>query len=321
VDKGIFSLERIGERNPKIGIALGSGGARGMAHIGVLRALEEAGVKPELVAGTSIGALVGGIYSAGKINELTEIALGLDWKKAARYFMEVSFPRSGLIEGARINEFLLEMVGDRSIEDLPRAFSAVATDIMSGREEVLCSGGLVDAIRASISVPGIFTPAKVNDAFLVDGGLVNPVPVNVCRKMGAEFVIAVDINNGRTVSEQHDTLPAGKENQKRRLIAGVDTSEMFAWLERRTAGFDASFLEPVKQWMTRDPVPGIFDVLGSSLRIMEEQITETRLRIDPPDLLIRPAVAHIGFMEFFLAGEMISEGCRAAKEALGRLKV
>ncbi|NCC56905.1 MAG: patatin, partial [Synergistales bacterium] len=205
MDKGMFSLERTGERNPKIGIALGSGGARGMAHIGVLRALEEAGVKPELVAGTSIGALVGGIYSAGKINELTEIALGLDWKKAARYFMEVSFPRSGLIEGARINEFLLEMVGDRSIEDLPRAFSAVATDIMSGREEVLAVGGLVDAIRASISIPGIFTPAKVNDTFLVDGGLVNPVPVNVCRKMGAEFVIAVDINNGRTVSEQHDT--------------------------------------------------------------------------------------------------------------------
>ncbi len=119
MDKGMFSLERIGERNPKIGIALGSGGARGMAHIGVLRALEEVGLKLEIVAGTSIGALVGGIYSAGKIDELTEIALGLDWKKAARYFMEVSFPRSGLIEGARINEFLLEMVGDRSIEDLP----------------------------------------------------------------------------------------------------------------------------------------------------------------------------------------------------------
>jgi len=290
-----------------------------MAHIGVLRALEETGLEPEIVAGTSIGALVGGIYSAGKIDELTEIALGLDWKKAARYFMEVSFPRSGLIEGARINEFLSEMLGDRSIEDLPRAFRAVATDIMSGREEVLAVGGLVDAIRASISIPGIFTPAKINDTFLVDGGLVNPVPVNVCRKMGAEFVIAVDLNNGR--GGEHQTMPAGKENQKRRLIAGVDTSEMFTWLEQKTAGFDASFLEPVKQWMTRDPVPGIFDVLGSSLRIMEEQITETQLRIDPPDLLIRPAVGHIGFMEFFLAGEMIGEGCRAAKEALDRLKI
>jgi len=301
---------------PKLGIALGSGGARGMAHIGVLRALEDGGIKPDIVAGTSIGALVGGVYAAGKLDELTDIVLGLDWKKAARYFMEVNFPRSGLMEGARVVEILSEIVGEREITDLPMIFRAVATDIMSGCEEVIGDGGLVEAIRASISVPGIFTPARRNDAYLVDGGLVNPVPVSVCRAMGADVVIAVDLNNGRVSDEKNGAAPTEKNHQKLRRIAGVDATELFAWLERKTSDFDVGFLEHVKHWMIRDPVPGIFDVLGSSLRIMEEQIAGTRLKIDLPDLLIRPAVGHIGFIEFHLADEMIAEGCRAAKEAL-----
>lgn len=296
----------------KLGLALGSGAARGMAHIGVLRALDEADMSPDIVAGTSIGALVGGVYAAGKLDELTDIALGLDWKKAARYFTDVAFPRSGLIEGSRVTDFLAEIVGAQEIAELPIVFRAVATDIMSGQEVVLDDGSLVAAIRASVSVPGIFTPFRRNGSFLVDGGLVDPVPVSVCRALGAERVIAVDINNGRV----RDTVLDRKDMQKIGRVAGVDAKEMFGWLERKTNGFDVGFLDPVKEWMTRGPVPGIFDVLGNSLRIMEEQIARTRLKIDRPDLLIQPEVGSVRFMEFFLAGEMIEEGYRAAREAI-----
>lgn len=302
--------------SPKIGLALGSGAARGMAHIGVLRALEDAGIRPDIVAGTSIGALVGGVYAAGKLGELSEIALGLDWKKAAGYFLEVSFPRSGLIEGTKVTDFLSEIVGSMDIGALPVRFASVAADVMTGNEVVISEGDIVSAIRASISVPGIFTPARRNGSFLVDGGLVNPVPVSVCRDMGADFVIAVDLNNGRVKENPKGGLPEEMPPEGRPGRNGVAAGEIFAWLERKTKGFDAGFLGPVKEWMSRDPAPGIFDVLGSSLRIMEEQIAAARLEIDRPDLLIRPSVGNVRFLEFHLAGEMIMEGFRATEEGL-----
>lgn len=310
----ILSGRSGGER--KIGLALGSGAARGMAHIGVLRALDEAGIRPDIVAGTSIGALVGGVYAAGKLGELSEIALGLDWKKAAGYFLEVSFPRSGLIEGTKVTEFLSEIVGPLDMNTLPVRFASVATDVMTGKEVVISEGDLVSAIRASISVPGIFTPARRNGSFLVDGGLVNPVPVSVCRDMGADFVIAVDLNNGRVKEVPQGGFPEEVPPEGRPGRNGTAAGEIFAWLEKRTKGFDVRFLGPVKEWMSRDSAPGIFDVLGSSLRIMEEQIAAARLEIDRPDLLVRPEVGNIGFLEFHLAGEMIMEGFRATEEVL-----
>ena len=207
---------------PKMGLALGSGAARGMAHIGVLRALDDAGVKPDIVVGASIGSLVGGVYAAGKIDELTDIALGLNWRRAANYFMEVSFPRSGLIAGNKVTEFLAEIVGKREIADLPVTCRAVATEIMSGREVVIEDGDLVAAIRASIAVPGIFTPARRNGNLLVDGGLVNPVPVSVCRALGAERVIAVDLNHGRVKDTRSSAEASKGEVKKTRQRAGGD---------------------------------------------------------------------------------------------------
>jgi NTE family protein len=287
-----------------------------MAHIGVLRALEKAGIRPDFVAGTSIGALVGGVYAAGKLDELEEIALGLDWKKAAGYFLEVSLPRSGLIEGTKVTDFLSEIVGSAKIGALPVRYASVAADVMTGNEVVISDGDLVSAIRASISVPGIFTPARRNGCFLVDGGLVNPVPVSVCRDMGADLVIAVDLNNGRVKEGGKGIVPAAPLPDGRSRRNGMGGGEIFAWLEKKTSGFDGTFLGPVKEWMSRDPAPGIFDVLGNSLRIMEEQIAAARLEIDRPDLLIRPDVGNVRFLEFHLAGDMISEGCRAGEEAL-----
>ena len=215
------------DTSQKTGIALGSGAARGMAHIGVLRALEDAGQKPGFVAGTSIGALVGGVYAAGKLDELTDIVLALDWKQAASFFLEASFPRSGLIEGNKVTEFLAKILGRRKIRDLPIPFRAVATEITSGREVVIDDGDLVDAIRASISVPGVFSPAERGGGLLVDGGLVDPVPVGVCRAMGAERVIAVDLNLGRV----RDTRPAIGAAGKKKIakLAGIDANELFDW--------------------------------------------------------------------------------------------
>ena len=307
------------DTSQKTGIALGSGAARGMAHIGVLRALEDAGRKPGCVAGTSIGALVGGVYAAGKLDELTDIVLALDWKQAASFFLEASFPRSGLIEGNKVTEFLAKILGRRKIRDLPIPFRAVATEITSGREVVIDDGDLVDAIRASISVPGVFSPAERGGGLLVDGGLVDPVPVCVCRVMGAERVIAVDLNLGRV----RDTRPstganAGANGKKIAKLAGIDANELFEWVERSTKRLSVGLPDPVKAWMERRSAPSIFDVLGNSLRIMEAQISATRLEIDRPDLLIRPEVGDIGFMEFFRAEEMIAEGYRAAKDAFER---
>ena len=305
---------------PKLGLALGSGAARGMAHIGVLHALADAGMTPEIVAGTSIGSLVGGVYAARKLNELTDIVLGLDWKQAAHYFMEMPFHRSGLIEGVKVTEFLTQIVGKCEIADLTIAFRAVATDIMSGREIVIDDGNLVAAIRASIAVPGIFTPAKRRDELLVDGGLVDPVPVSVCRAMGAEQIIAVDLNHGRVSDTRYSAVSNKGKAKESRQRAGANAKKMFDWLERKTKRFDVDLLDPVRAWMERQSRPSIFDVLGNSLCIMEGQIAATRLKIDRPNLLIRPKVGHIHSMEFFLAEEMIKEGYRATREALAHQK-
>ena len=176
-----------------IGLALGSGSARGWAHIGVIRALAEAGIEIKYVAGTSIGSLVGAAFALNKTDVLEDFARQLDWKQIVS-FMDVTFPRSGLIDGEKVTDFFRSHVQEINIEELSLPYCAVATELTTGREVVLNGGDLIDAIRASISVPGIFTPVKKNDGFLIDGGLVNPVPVSVVRNMGADYVIAIDLN-------------------------------------------------------------------------------------------------------------------------------
>lgn len=194
------------------------------------------------------------------------------------------------------------------------AFGAVATDVLSGREVIIADGDLVAAIRASIAVPGIFTPARRRDDLLVDGGLVNPVPVSACRAMGADRVIAVDLNHGR-VSAIRRPGPSQRSVAVRQRT-GARAKSVLNWLAQRPKRPDARVFGAVSAWMERRAAPNIFEVLGHALCIMEEQIAETRLKIDPPDLLIRPIVGHVQFLEFFLARETIEEGYRAAKEAL-----
>lgn len=177
----------------KIGLALGSGSARGWSHIGVIRGLQEADITVDIVCGSSIGALVGGSYAAGKLDEAEKLIRELAWSDVLG-FMDIPVPRSGLIDGEKIADYLRQRLGDPNIEDLPIPFAAVATDLTSGQEVWLRKGSLIEAIRASIAMPGMFTPCFRERRLLVDGGLINPIPVSLCRSMGASIVIAVNPN-------------------------------------------------------------------------------------------------------------------------------
>ncbi|MBE9487329.1 MAG: patatin-like phospholipase family protein [Chloroflexi bacterium] len=312
-----------GQRVPgTIGLALSSGSARGWAHIGVVRALAEAGIRVDYVAGTSIGAMVGAVYASGNIDALQEVALQLDWKQIA-YFFDVVLPKSGLIDGKKLSAFVRSHVNAVNIEELPIPFCAVSTDLATGDEVVIQSGDIIDAVRASISVPGIFTPVKKNGAFLVDGGLVNPVPVSVVRQMGADFVIAVDLNHGIAgekgfrqtatpiLSVPHSETEEGQFTEKKNKILEI--------LNNRFASVDFPALSQIREWMRTEQVPNIFEVLISSINIMEAQITTTKLKTDPPDLLIQPNLSHLKFLEFSRAKEAIAEGYKETKAQLDRI--
>jgi NTE family protein len=316
-------LKNNGQRVPgKIGLALGSGSARGWAHIGVVRALSEAGIHVDYVAGTSIGAVVGAVYASGNIDTLQEVAIQLDWKQIA-YFFDVVLPKSGLIDGKKLSTFVRSHVNEKNIEDLSIPLCAVSTDLATGDEVVIQSGDIIDAVRASISVPGIFTPVKKNGTFLVDGGLVNPVPVSVVRQMGADFVIAVDLNHGIAgekgfrqtappiLSVPHSELEEAQATEKKNKILEL--------LNNRFASVDFHALSQIKEWMKTERVPNVFEVLISSINIMEAQITATKLKTDPPDLLIQPNLSHLKFLEFNRAEEAIAEGHRETKAQLDRI--
>lgn len=286
-----------------IGLALGGGAARGCAHIGVLRAFQEKGITLSCVAGTSIGAMIGAVYASGGLDHLEALLLELDPLHLLAYF-DVVFPHSGLVDGRKVTELLREILGDRSFKDLSIPFAAVATDIRDGREVVMSSGDVIDAVRASIAVPGVFTPFMSGEAVLVDGGLVNPVPVNVVRSLGADFVVAVDLNRYVVESKQE-----GREERPFPYRKGQDLSLGNRILEEiRALVEDGS--------RSRPKPPNIVDVIVTSINIMETSITQSRLRTDPPDLLLSPRLGNVRFMEFFKAKEAMEAGYRVAMESL-----
>lgn len=303
-------------------MALGSGSARGWAHIGVIRALSEAGINIDYIAGTSIGSVVGAVYASGNIDTLEEVVLQLDWKQIA-YFFDVVLPKSGLIDGKKLSAFVRSHVNGVNIEELPIPLGAVSTDLATGDEVVIQSGDIIDAVRASISVPGIFTPVKKDGVFLVDGGLVNPVPVSVARQMGADFVIAVDLNYGIARDKGfHQTTPPISRDPHSRTEADQSTgggNKILELLNNRFAAADFPALSQLKEWMRVERTPSIFEVLSSSINIMEVQITETKLKTDPPDLLIQPNLSHLKFLEFHRAEEAIAEGYKETKAQLDRI--
>lgn len=291
---------------PRIGLALGSGSARGWSHIGVLRALERAGIVPDLVCGTSIGALVGAVYAAGRLDWLHDWVRALTWQGVVG-LVDLRMG-GGLIEGGKLVSFFREHFKDEGIERLPRAFACVATELSTGREVWLREGPVIDAVRASIALPGLFTPAQHNGRLLVDGGLVNPVPVSLCRALGADVVIAVDLN--------WDLV--GRRN---RTAAESDTSA-----GAPTGGVIESILarfrpapRPYQSGAGND-MPSLLDVLSTSLNIMQVRITQSRLAGEPADVMIRPRLSDIAAMDYHRAAVAITEGERATRRALPSIR-
>jgi NTE family protein len=287
----------------KIGIALGGGAARGWAHIGVLRTLAEAGIVPDIIAGTSIGAVVGGCFAADKLDDLEGFARELTRRRVFGY-LDFNLSGTGLINGKRLCARLAGSLGDRSIESLDKKFVAVATEIGTGHEIWLSRGHLVDSIRASYALPGIFKPVAIDNRWLFDGALVNPVPVAVCRALGARYVIAVNLNSdvcGRGTSTPGfapDTAPDGDPDKAADAATGSGGARQLLMRQMFGGG---------------DNVPGISTVMIDAFNIVQDRISRSRLAGDPPDAMISPRLAGIGSFEFHRAEELIQRGAAAAR--------
>lgn len=310
------------KKKNKIGLALGTGSARGWAHIGVIKALNEANIKVDYVAGVSIGAVVGAVYAAGNINALEDVVLQLNWKQILS-FIDIVFPKSGLIDGNKIADFIRMYIKAKNIEDLPLPFCAVSTDLATGKEIIIKKGDIVEAVRASISTPGIFTPVIKDNMTLIDGGIVNSVPVSVVRKMGADIVIAVDLTHdiisNRGIGKIQTVSPESMQMVKALDNRPIKKQTFLTSLNTKIRSIDMSALTHIKQWMKINTLPNIFEILLGSLYIMEAQITSIQLQSDPPDLLIQPKLGHLRYLEFHRAQEAILEGYKATKSSLKNL--
>lgn len=292
---------------PKIGLALGSGLARGWAHVGVLRALERYGFNPDLVAGTSIGAMVGGTYLAGHIDALEAWARSLTKVRLISY-LDLRVRGGGMIGGRRLIEAMEEEIGDILVEDLKSPFVAVATDLVTGHEVWLRKGRLVETMRTSFALPGVFEPIRFEGRWLVDGALVNPVPVSVCQALGAQLTIAVNLNA--------DLI--GKERRGDSGIPSVPGFDLLKELQAGQGGGQGSKISALTRRVFRraPSKPSIFGVMISSLSIVQDRITRSRLAGEPPDVHITPRLGHIGLFEFDRADEIIAEGEAAVERAL-----
>ena len=310
-------------KHRRVGLALGSGGARGWAHLGVLQALREKGIEVDVVAGTSMGAVVGAFLAAGRENVLRELAQDLDWKRLRPFFWEVSLSRSGLTDGRKLLEEFRKMLGLREFRELDLPFRAVATDLHTGEEVVLSSGNLLQAVRASISIPGLFSPVLVGKRFLLDGGLVNPVPVSVARAMGAQTVVAVDVSQGIVAERMPEVRKSQPPEPARGPLAlpKPTAAEEKGGATRLLDGFRAEIEKKVNRLRAAaaDAAarPAVTDVLVQSVRIAEARIALARRQAEPPDILIEPPVGGIGTLEFHRAQDAIAAGYAAALKALG----
>jgi NTE family protein len=310
------------KRKPRIGLALGSGSARGWAHIGAIRALEERGVRPDMVCGSSIGALVGAAYASGQLDKLEQWCTSLAWTTVVR-LMDLSWS-GGLIRGARLFNLFNTILDDVDIDQLPVPYGAVATELGSGREIWLRHGKMLDAVRASCALPGIFRPAVRDGVLLVDGGLVNPVPVSMCRALGADIVIAIDLSWGKLGVYRERDRGREKGPQDRALPDGtvempVAPREMPGWLGRLGRGWMARTAKKAEE-QAREQIrmPSIMEVFTTSLDIVEMRVARSRLSGDPADVLLTPLLPGFRTMDFHRASEAIEEG-RAAVERMAPL--
>jgi NTE family protein len=290
---------------PSIGLALGGGAARGWAHIGVLRTLVAAGIVPDVIAGTSIGALVGGAWAAGRLDVLEDWARQIT-KRRVLSLMDFGIG-PGLIRGDRLADLMIRSLGDTNIEELDTRYAAIATELGSGHEIWLTRGRLIDAIRASYALPGVFSPVKLSGRWLIDGALVNPIPVSPARALGARVVIAVNLNSdafGRgtviqapAADPESETAPEPEPRKGTRL----------RWLLRTE--------------VLRDPTSprGIGSVMMDAFNITQDRIARSRLAGDPPDVMVSPRLGNLGLFDFHRAEEAIRFGAEATERALSEI--
>jgi len=290
----------------RIGLVLGSGSSRGWSHIGVIKALAKIGIEPEIVCGCSIGALVGASYCAGNLDKLEGWLKKLSKMEVAGFF-ELNWSFNGFVDATRLEKFLDNYVcaEDRNIEDLDKKFAAVSTDLERGREIWFTSGSVLQSVWASMSLPGLFPPIQIDGKWLIDGGLVNPVPVSVCRAMGADLVIAVNLNGGIV----------GKHLLKKPEV-------------EPNYGFADRLIKSIKEYSEsifpdkngEEKSPGLFDAIASSINITQDRITRSRMAGDPPDILLSPKLSKIGLLEFHRASETIEEGEACVERMLSEIK-
>jgi NTE family protein len=292
--------------SPHIGLALGSGSSRGWAHIGVIRALSEVGIKPDIVCGCSVGALVGASYATGMLDSLEQWVTSLTKLEFARFF-ELDLSLKGFIDAERLHAFFASHIcgEDDRIENLAMTYAAVSTDLETGREIWFTRGPVIEAVRASISIPGVFPPFFHEGKWLIDGGLVNPVPVSLCRSLGADIVIAVNLN-GDIISK----YPKQKDK----------TTESESFIDRftKTVKSYSATLFPSPKPENTPPV--LIDVIALSLNIMQDRITRSRMAGDPPDLHIAPRLSHIGLLEAYRGKEAIREGRECVRRMLPEIQ-
>jgi NTE family protein len=292
---------------PRLGIALGGGAARGWSHIGVLKRFAAHGLVPDVVVGTSIGAVAGACHVAGKLAELETFARSLNKRKVLG-LLDISLGGGGLIGGRRLEEMMERHLADLHIETLSRPFVAVATEFGTGHEIWLKHGPLIEAVRASYALPGIFEPVRIGNRWLFDGALVNPIPVSVCRAFGARVVVAVNLHGetfgrGITVTGQepeHHLLPAAPELRSSALRERTGDRAV-----RR------SIVGPV------DGAPSLSAVMVEAFNITQDRIARSRLAGDPPDVMIAPRLSRVGLFDFHRAEESIAAGEEAAERAIG----
>ncbi|MEE9352197.1 MAG: patatin-like phospholipase RssA [Thiotrichaceae bacterium] len=298
---------------PKIGLALGGGGAKGWSHIGVIKALEHLGIRPSIVAGTSMGALVGAAYASNRLDKLEKWARPMTWKDVIGY-LDISISGGGFIHGEKLLDAMQKQAFKNvPINELPKTFGAVATQLRTGQEVWLRDGPLMESVRASIALPGLFTPVSHDGHWLIDGGLVNPVPVSLCRALGADIIIAVNLYSEIT---SKPSSSEGKEEVSPKAPKIPETAlsdeEMNLWdkvSNQLSNGIHDGKEALLTKILQRDnDMPGLFEVFSNTISIMQNRITRSRMAGDPPDIILSPKIADIGTIDFHKAEPAIAEG-------------
>ncbi|MCP4118598.1 MAG: patatin [Desulfobacteraceae bacterium] len=306
------------DKGKKVGLVLGSGSSRGWAHIGAIEALQEENIPIDFIVGCSVGSYIGALYASDGLSNLKDFLLNMDGKKMFSYF-DIVVPRSGLLNGTRKVKELFTMHTDAvTFSDLNIPVMMVATDLDTGDKVVLKSGELIKALRATMSFPGLFAPVKIKERWLVDGGLVDPVPVGIARATEADIVIAVDLNSN-VVSRKKNHHPSNREEPKKE---NHPRGEMVKKLSDVYENAESNFKKKMSGFLGTDPtMPDIMETLTNSVGIMQERITRINLAVDPPDILIQPRLGEMKMMDFNHVEHAIEEGYIGVKEKIEDIRM